>query len=758
MTRARVTEAVLAAAGTLAAVWPLTTLLEGGVWLWHVIGLVLMVTAAGVVLRAVGATRSVVLVGQVVLLLAVVTAGYLEHTIHLDVVAAQVADLVGDAHSTIVGSAPPAPVTPGLDFVLSLVVPVLAIATDYLAVTIRNPAASGIPLLGVFMLSASNQAAGLNPLYFVLVAVVWLSMLAHGTSRTMRGWASTLARPSTPTRFENLFSRHASVARLLGVGTLALALVIPAVLPHRSPVMLGGGLGQGSSGGGSGSSAMFGSEEDIARDLLDQGSGVVLTFRTNDPSPPPLRVLTTADYRSGRWDLHPDRTRVTNGSERTRMGDQGRSDDAPTSTYRMQVRRNTLRAPQLAAPFPTTAADLRGTPWQYEPATGRILPKRHARSYAVTYQHLKDDARPFGSSDGPTPGGAYLELPEASMARVTKLARSIGGATPFRKAIAIQDYLRDGSFTYSLQLADRRKGPDGKDLDPLSNFLVTKKGYCIQFATAMVMLARADGIPARFAVGFLPGERQTDDSYRIIRSDAHAWPELWFPGLGWTRFEPTPGERSGSAPLYAIVTQPGIGSEPQNTIEPRTQTSQPAAPVPAPEPKKHAAPAPTSSAWPTVGWIALVLALLGAALLLLPGIARYGRGRMLRTAQHSTSPVEAEWTVLRSRLDDLGIPPPHGRSPRAEEDYYRRYLDLSPGTDDDALHTAVRTVESARYAAPGAQATATIREASAHIVQNARAKATLGTRLSALLWPRTGRRAITAVLRPLRRRRRRQSR
>ena len=66
----------------------------------------------------------------------------------------------------------------------------------------------------------------------------------------------------------------------------------------------------------------------------------------------------------------------------------------------------------------------------------------------------------------------------------------------------------------------------------------------------MIMLARAAGIPARMAVGYLRGEADGDE--RVVRvSDAHAWPELSFPQLGWVRFEPTPGGRSGVAPEYS---------------------------------------------------------------------------------------------------------------------------------------------------------------------------------------------------------------
>src|SRR5699024_3400468 len=87
-------------------------------------------------------------------------------------------------------------------------------------------------------------------------------------------------------------------------------------------------------------------------------------------------------------------------------------------------------------------------------------------------------------------------------------------------------------------------------------FLETKQGYCTQFATAMVMLARAQDIPARLALGFLPGSQGLDGTRTVVAADAHAWPELFISGLGWTRFEPTPGSRSGSAPFYSTGTDP----------------------------------------------------------------------------------------------------------------------------------------------------------------------------------------------------------
>src|SRR5690606_22468525 len=119
---------------------------------------------------------------------------------------------------------------------------------------------------------------------------------------------------------------------------------------------------------------------------------------------------------------------------------------------------------------------------------------------------------------------------------------------------------------------------------PIGGFLDTRQGYCVQFATAMVMMARTEGIPARMAVGFLPGDPQPDGTRAVVASDAHTWPELWIDGMGWTRFEPTPGVRSEAPPAYARA-QAGGDTEPTTTTVTQTPTpTEPEAPAPAPEP------------------------------------------------------------------------------------------------------------------------------------------------------------------------------
>lgn len=130
----------------------------------------------------------------------------------------------------------------------------------------------------------------------------------------------------------------------------------------------------------------------------------------------------------------------------------------------------------------------------------------------------------------------YLQIPNTFPNRTRQFAQAITSdkETSYDKALAIQSYLR--SFPYSLDLPQI---PDNSDV--IDYFLFDlQKGYCDYFASAMVMLARANGIPARLVVGFTSGIYDFDAKYYIITEEnAHAWPELYFSSSGWIPFEPT---------------------------------------------------------------------------------------------------------------------------------------------------------------------------------------------------------------------------
>ncbi|HEX4076935.1 MAG TPA: DUF3488 and transglutaminase-like domain-containing protein, partial [Candidatus Acidoferrales bacterium] len=139
----------------------------------------------------------------------------------------------------------------------------------------------------------------------------------------------------------------------------------------------------------------------------------------------------------------------------------------------------------------------------------------------------------------------YLELPPRLDPRIPALAAKIAASSKneYDKAANIESYLRT-HYSYTLDLS----GPRARD--PLANFLfVRRAGHCEYFASAMTIMLRSIGIPARYTTGFLPGEfNDVGGDYIIRESDAHAWVEVYFPGSGWITFDPTPGgadEHSG---------------------------------------------------------------------------------------------------------------------------------------------------------------------------------------------------------------------
>jgi transglutaminase-like putative cysteine protease len=135
----------------------------------------------------------------------------------------------------------------------------------------------------------------------------------------------------------------------------------------------------------------------------------------------------------------------------------------------------------------------------------------------------------------------YLQLPDTMTARTRELAEQIGEGqeTPYDVVAAVTQYLRD-TIRYSDTIADT----PAPDQEPLDWFLFDLRvGFCNYYASSEVILLRSLGIPARLAVGFTEGEYQRGTNTTLVyERNAHAWPEVYFPGLGWVEFEPTVSE------------------------------------------------------------------------------------------------------------------------------------------------------------------------------------------------------------------------
>ena len=237
--------------------------------------------------------------------------------------------------------------------------------------------------------------------------------------------------------------------------------------------------------------------------------------------------------------------------------------------------------------------------------------------------------------------------------------------------------------------------------EPLARFLETKRGYCTQFASAMIMLSRAAGIPARMAVGFLPGVGDGDD-YVVRLSDAHAWPEalLLAAGLGAVRTDPQPRWRPPG--VQPRADRPRVQRRPQpqclDTVLDRPALDGPPRDVTADDLTGATGGARIGA----VRFVSdhattlLVILLAVLAVLVVPFGAWLARRRAHRLARDDAARVEAEWQSLLLRLQDIGFVPGR-RDPRQASRQIGRSAYLTPD-ESDALGRVVTTLEQARYA------------------------------------------------------------
>jgi len=155
----------------------------------------------------------------------------------------------------------------------------------------------------------------------------------------------------------------------------------------------------------------------------------------------------------------------------------------------------------------------------------------------------------------------YLQLPENITQRTRDLANQIGAGldNPYDIAQAVTQYLRQ-NIEYSETIPNLPARQEAMDW-----FLFDlRQGFCNYYSTAEVVLLRSLGIPARWAVGYARGEKLDDGSYLVRQRDAHAWPEVYFPGLGWVEFEPTASQPVLARPAGGDATGPD-----QNEVDPR---------------------------------------------------------------------------------------------------------------------------------------------------------------------------------------------
>ncbi|MCH5288134.1 MAG: transglutaminase domain-containing protein [Christensenellaceae bacterium] len=169
----------------------------------------------------------------------------------------------------------------------------------------------------------------------------------------------------------------------------------------------------------------------------------------------------------------------------------------------------------------------------------------------------------------------YTALPEHLQQELYDLARRAveGSTTPYQMAFALQNYL-SRSYRYTLDVA-----PQPAELDFVTNFLLqTREGYCTYFASAMTVLCRMLGLPARYVEGYV-AEPDAEGNALVTGMDAHAWTEVYFSGFGWLTFDATPRTGGGTS---------NSENPPEESAPPEDEPS----PSPSPEPTETPTPEP----------------------------------------------------------------------------------------------------------------------------------------------------------------------
>ncbi len=153
----------------------------------------------------------------------------------------------------------------------------------------------------------------------------------------------------------------------------------------------------------------------------------------------------------------------------------------------------------------------------------------------------------------------YLEVPDTITPRTRALAQEVAGGreAPYDAVSAVTRYLRN-----NIRYSETITGAPSDGQEPLDWFLFdVKVGFCNYYASSEVIMLRVLGIPARLAVGFGAGEHQSrTNTYLVYERNAHAWPEVYFPGFGWVEFEPTVSQDPIVRPLGEVDAEDEAGS------------------------------------------------------------------------------------------------------------------------------------------------------------------------------------------------------
>jgi transglutaminase-like putative cysteine protease len=570
--------------------------------------------------------------------------------------------------------AAPVPARPGLVLLTAGSVGLLTIVIDLIAVILRRPAAAGLALLGLYAVPTAVARDGVKWPLFVIGALGYLVLLmAEGRDRLLR-WGRPVGGAAAGRSALDDETPLPLTGQRIGAAALAIAVIAPLFVPgltaHALSDLARTGSGDGTGAGGG--QIAINPFTQLADRLKQPTPTRLFRVSSNRPDLYNLRLMVLETYTASGWERR--NLRAGNSAEGRLSTPLYQPDLTITQEdYHVTI---TMDAAYNGDALPTayypTLIDGITSDWHYD-SRNAVLQNPTARANSQKYTIDGFNAIPTEAelrlANGDIPAevasrwGSKDNIPDEVLRTVTEITKD--ATTPYERARALNDYFRDGThgFLYSTQTAPGNSG------SALVDFLRAKRGYCEQFASALGIMLRAAGIPSRVVIGFLhPGGG--DGNWDVSSSDAHAWVEGYFPGVGWAQFDPTPRDyRSRIDPPYA----PGPSPTASATSSTASGTNSPSSPgksgkldTAVPVPGDGSGGGTTGLLTPKSALISLaVLAVL--ALLLTPAVGRLAtRRRRLRAAvgADARAAALASWDEVLGTAFDHGLAVPANETPR----------------------------------------------------------------------------------------------
>ncbi|HSV66563.1 MAG TPA: transglutaminaseTgpA domain-containing protein [Mycobacteriales bacterium] len=696
----------LAGGATALGIVPLAALFDNVTWIFPALAAITLVTSFQLLARRLRLPDGLVpLAGAVGLLLFLSWAfarsgsygGLLPtwHTLGL------LRDGLRDGFADIHDYAVPAPTTTGLTLVVAVSAGLVALLVDALAVAARRPAIAGLVLLALYAVPTAISGRPVSWVYFVAGASGYLMLLLAEERDRLRHWGRPV-RATDPGWQGDPAPRHGGWRTSLAV--LAIAVVVPAMVPGLSA--------SGLSGFGSGSGGSNGTRLDPyarTRGYLLQGGTPyeVMRLRTDNREAYYLRTQVLDRYSDAGWAMSgPRGSLLTDGAlPRPGLGDVRQFSAHVTVTVYddgyLPTLGGTAKLDGLAEPGQ----------WRYDAERGVVFSET-ANAKGKDYELWVAEPRPsvaaleLSLALGPTEPleVRWTAVPRNFPAPVRQLVERLAGgaATPYAKARAVYDYFSPANgFQYSTATKPSDTGSD------LADFVLrSKQGFCQQYAASLAIMLRVAGVPARVVLGFTHHGEARDGVWSIMNTDAHAWVEAYFAGIGWIPFDSTPPDPgtpgrtvgSGWAPVAAPSARPPASPGASASGTPSTGATRPQRP----DAGANAAD-PVGAGRPSVT-PAQVLGLLGTLLAVLllatpAGCRAVLRRRRIALAGQADpgAAARAAWDELTATAADLDIPLRPEESPRATASRLVREVPLA-GPPAAGLRLLALAEERARYA------------------------------------------------------------